>query len=328
MFVYFFLFRRADSLSKRSDIKEQCQGTLPELPSNRVGLHQEGMSQQHRRSFGTYPCYYWWVSGVAADAKCHPLPVVPLEVIKRRKKKHLNASDGFCIHTGWSGATSVGAASGAVWCKPPSKNLSSPCVQASWSPPFPQRGNFKHGPSCYPSCATCSTLRTTTPARSKPNLPCFLFFNSPKKSIRKYYPDREMISRFSPWTRITPQSVQLNICTVRWHLPPVVFSDAVVVFLLCVCVRLRFWFDSLSVYVRVSGLVWSTAEDLRGLVGAAGQRRSQPASQHYDPQIPPVLQALQPQDKVLKRDRATASIVLSNSGWTWCITTSDWMWRF
>lgn len=91
----------------------------------------------------------------------------------RKTKKHLNASDGFCIHTVWSGATSVGAASGAVWCKPPSKNLSSPCVQASWSPPFPQRGNFKHGPSCCPSSATCSTLRTTTPARSKPNLPCF-----------------------------------------------------------------------------------------------------------------------------------------------------------
>lgn len=54
-------------------------------------------------------------------------------------------------------------------------------------------------------------------------------------------------------------------------------------FSFCVCVRLRFWFDSLSVCVRVSGLVWSTAEDLRGLVGAAGQRRSQPASPRHDP---------------------------------------------
>lgn len=50
--------------------------------------------------------------------------------------------------------------------------------------------------------------------------------------------------------------------------------------LLFVC--MLFWFDSLSVYVRVSGLVWSTAEDLWGLVGVAGQWRSEPTTQLYD----------------------------------------------
>lgn len=60
-----------------------------------------------------------------------------------------------------------------------------------------------------------------------------------------------------------------------------IYSDAILFSPLCLCM-FAFWFDSLSVYVRVSGLVWSTAEDLRGLVGAAGQWRSEPTTQHYD----------------------------------------------
>lgn len=70
-----------------------------------------------------------------------------------------------------------------------------------------------------------------------------------------------------------------------FHIPhvtaSVVISDAVSFSPLCLC-TFAFWFDSLSVYVRVSGLVWSTAEDLRGLVGAARQRRTESTPQHHD----------------------------------------------
>jgi len=52
------------------------------------------------------------------------------------------------------------------------------------------------------------------------------------------------------------------------------------------------------VRVRLPGLVRRAAEDLRGLVRVAGQRRPEQTAEHHDPEVPAVLQALQPQDQV------------------------------
>ncbi len=63
-----------------------------------------------------------------------------------------------------------------------------------------------------------------------------------------------------------------------------------------------------------AGLVWSFTEDLRGLVWAPGQWRSQPTPQHHDSQVPAVLQTQQPQDQVSLREDGWSYVELQCSG--------------
>lgn len=52
------LCRRAHSFPERSDSQEQREGSLPELPSGRGRLHQERVSQQHRRPVPAHPRHH------------------------------------------------------------------------------------------------------------------------------------------------------------------------------------------------------------------------------------------------------------------------------
>lgn len=50
--------RRAHPFSERSDSQEQREGSLPELPSGCGRLHQERVSQQHRRPVPAHPRHH------------------------------------------------------------------------------------------------------------------------------------------------------------------------------------------------------------------------------------------------------------------------------
>lgn len=69
--------------------------------------------------------------------------------------------------------------------------------------------------------------------------------------------------------------------------------------------------DLCSLLCRL-GFFRSLAEDLRGFLRVAGQRRFEPPTHHHDPQVPAVFQALQPEDQVSAKSTLSSSHLLAD----------------
>lgn len=116
------------------------------------------------------PLLVSFISAAKVNCPWRP-PVAPLEMIKKQKIPECKWGFLYSYCLIWSNCIMRCFTFSQVQKADENSFFFFPHLQASWSPPFPQRENFKHGLSCCPSSATCSTLKTTTPARSKPNLP-------------------------------------------------------------------------------------------------------------------------------------------------------------